>query len=318
MPLDHYVSQVHLRKFYAKALDSKKMFAYRKWDQTQFICGSEDVCRIEDGSSNQFLTEPRILEEFLRKIEPNYGASCDALYRKQFEMEHVMVLAGFVAFVIGTSPTAMRLGAAQLTHLAYSELELMDRMGKLDLAPAELGNKMATELIREGNLHIETDKKYPQAIGISGIVELTRSFSTFHWEVLLNSRADRFPFLTSDYPAAIEGLGRQIPANRIIPLRPDLAVRILPQIRSKGRPDLERDFRFKLTRATPTDVRSANTAIVRSAENLIFSSIKAPWIEALVANNARYRLELEHTRTPRGTGFFLQNSVVVREVFDKK
>ena len=313
MPLDHYVSQVHLRKFYAKALDSKKMFAYRKSDGKQFICGSEDVCRIEEGSSNQFLTEPRILEEFLRKVEPNYDAACDALSHKKFEMDDILVLAGFVAFVIGTSPTAQRLGADSLTHLTHSEIELMDRMGKLDRAPAELGNKTATELIRDGSVRIETDRKFPQAMGISGIVGLTQAYSTFHWEVFLNPKADRFPFLTSHYPAAIEGLGRQVPASRVISLRPDLALRILPQIRPKGRPDLESDFRFKITRATPSHVQSVNMAIARSAENLVFSPIKAPWVGTLVAKNARYRLELDHMRTPKGSGFLLLNSVVVRE-----
>jgi Protein of unknown function (DUF4238) len=313
VPLDHSVSQVHLRKFYAKALNSRKMFAYRKSDGKLFVCGSEDVCRIEEGSSNQFLTEPRILEEFLRKVEPNYGAACDAISRGQFNTEDVLVLAGFAAFVIGTSPTAMRLGADSLTHLAHTEIELMDRMGDFDDIPQELGNKTASELVHEDILRIETDAKYPQAMGISKIVGLTQSFSTFHWEILLNPKADRFPFVTSDYPAAIEGLGRQVPANRIIPLRPDLALRILPQIRPKGRPDLESDFRFKLTRATPTHVRSVNMAIVRSAENLVFSSTNAPWVQTLVTKNARYRLELEHTRTPKGSGFLLLDSVIVRE-----
>jgi Protein of unknown function (DUF4238) len=311
--LDHYVSQVHLRKFYAEALDSRKMFAYRKSDGKQFICGSKDVCRIEEGSTNQFLTEPRILEEFLRKVEPNYDGACDAISREQFNTEDLFVLAGFAAFVIGTSPTAMRLGADTLTHLAHSEVELMDRMGKLDRAPEALGNKTATELIHEGSLRIETDSKYPQAMGISGIVGLTQAFSTFHWEILLNPKAGRFPFVTSDYPAAVEGLGRQVPATRIIPLRPDLALRIMPQIRPKGRPDLESDFRFKLTRATPTHVRSVNMAIVRSAENLVFSSINAPWIQTLVTKNKRYRLELENTRAQKGSGFLHLNSVIVRE-----
>jgi len=289
------------------------MYAYRKSDGAQFPCGSEDVCRISDGSTNQFLGEPRILEDFLRRIEPSYNRACEALASGQFSIDDIVIIAGFAAFVIGTSPTAMRLGAEQLTHLAHAEVELLDRMGMLEHAPAELNGKTATELIQEGALRIETDAKFPQAIGISGVASLTKAFSTFHWEILLNRRSDRFPFLTSDFPAAIEGIGVKVPALRIVPLRPDLAVRIVPQIRPEWRPDLESDFRFKMCRPSPTEVRKVNLAIVRSAENLVFSSVRAPWVQSIVASNARFRLELEHNRKAEGSGFQLLNSVAVKE-----
>ena len=38
MPLDHYVSQVHLKKFYSPALGDR-MYAMRKSDNHAFICG---------------------------------------------------------------------------------------------------------------------------------------------------------------------------------------------------------------------------------------------------------------------------------------
>lgn len=159
MALDHYVSQVHLRNFYAKALNFRKMHAYRKSDGASFICGAEDVCRIDEGSTNQFLTEPRILEEFLRGIEPYYDRSCNAVASGQFSIDDIVILAGFAAFVIGTSPTAMRLGQQSLTHLTQTEIELMDRNGMLDPAPKSLGGKTATELLREGVIKMETDRK---------------------------------------------------------------------------------------------------------------------------------------------------------------
>lgn len=313
MALDHYVSQVYLRNFYAKALNLRKMYAYRKSDGAQFPCGSEDVCRVAEGSTNVFLDEPRILENFLHRIEPSYNRACDALGSGHFCIDDVVIIAGFAAFVIGTSPTAMRLGSDKLTRLAHTEVELMDRMGMLEPAPAELGGKTASELIQEGALRVDTDVKFPQAMGISGIAELTKAFATFHWEILRNPVSDRFPFVTSDYPTAIEGAGVRIPAVRILALRPDLAVRILPQIRPKWRPDLESDFRFKIRRMSPIEVRKVNLAIVRSAENLVFSSVQASWVKSLVGQNARFRLELEHTRTAKGTGYLLLNSVVVRE-----
>ncbi len=289
------------------------MYAYRKSDGAIFICGSKDVCRIDEGSTNKFLTEPRILEEFLRRIEPYYDRSCDAVVSGQFSIDDIAILAGFVAFVIGTSPTAMRLGVQSLEHLTHTEIELMDRNGMLDPAPEELGGRTATELLRDGMLTIDTDPKYPQAMGIAGIIELAKSFATFHWEILVNPKSQRFPFLTSDYPAAIEGVGKQVPAVRIVPLRPDLAVRIIPQIRPKWRPNLESDFRHKMKRASPSEVRDFNLSIVRSAENLVFSSVDAPWVRDIVNKNSKFGIQLEHTRLAKRSGFLHLNSIVVQE-----
>ncbi len=289
------------------------MYGFRKSDDAQFICGSEDVCRIADGSTNEFLTEPRILEEFLRGVEPFYDRACTAIAEGNFDIDDIVIIAGFVAFVIGTSPTAMRLGAESLSRLARTEVELLDRNGILDRAPAELGGKSATELLGEGGLRIDTDVKFPQAMGISGIVGLTKSFATFHWEILVNTQSDRFPFVTSDYPAAIEGLGKQIPANRVVPLRPNLAVRILPQIRPEGSLENASDFRFKFHRVSPSEVRKINVAIARSAENIVFAPTNEPWVKKLVAKNRNYHLELEHAREAKGSGFLLLNSIVVQE-----
>jgi hypothetical protein len=51
MPLDHYVSQVHLRKFYSPVLGDR-MYAIRKSNLKAFTPNSQSVCRIEDGSTN--------------------------------------------------------------------------------------------------------------------------------------------------------------------------------------------------------------------------------------------------------------------------
>jgi hypothetical protein len=79
MALDHFVSQVHLKNFYAENLSKRKMYATRKSDLKQFPCGSEDVCRIEDGSTSQYLDEPRLIEEFIKPVEKNYNQACREL-----------------------------------------------------------------------------------------------------------------------------------------------------------------------------------------------------------------------------------------------
>src|ERR1700685_3402274 len=79
LPLDHYVSQVHLRKFYSPLLGGERMYAMRKSDLKSFQPNSKSVCRIEDGSTNAYLKEDRAVEEFLKTIEPKYNEALSKL-----------------------------------------------------------------------------------------------------------------------------------------------------------------------------------------------------------------------------------------------
>jgi len=69
MPLDHYIPQVHLKKFYSPSLRNR-MYAMRKTDLKTFTPNSNTVCRIMDGSTNAYLREDRAIEEFLRLLQP--------------------------------------------------------------------------------------------------------------------------------------------------------------------------------------------------------------------------------------------------------
>ncbi len=68
MALDHYVSQVHLKRFYSPSLDGL-MYAIRKSDLDRFTPRSNDVCRMDEGNTNEYLTEPGAIEEFLKTVE---------------------------------------------------------------------------------------------------------------------------------------------------------------------------------------------------------------------------------------------------------
>src|ERR1017187_9148778 len=113
MPLDHYVSQVHLRNFYSPALDGL-MYAIRKSDLKRFPTKSQDVCRIEEGSTNAYLTEDRAIEEFLKAVEPVYNASLRKLREHKIDHECVLCIAGFAAYVATCSPAAMRIHSGPL------------------------------------------------------------------------------------------------------------------------------------------------------------------------------------------------------------
>ena len=171
MPLDHYVSQVHLRQFYSSALDGKQMYGFRKRDGHVFPCQSKDVCRVQDGSTNEYLLHDRAIEEFLKTIEPNYNAALAELRTGKPSGDAIYTIAGFAAYVTSCSPGAMRLHADPLRNSVEAIGKILDSQGEIPRAPPALGGKTLTELLDSGEVKIDVDEKYPQALGISGIMD---------------------------------------------------------------------------------------------------------------------------------------------------
>src|ERR1035437_1254846 len=94
MPLDHYISQVHLKKFYSPALRDR-LYAIRKSDLKSFAAYSKDVCRTIGGSTNTYLKENRAIEEFLKSIEPKYDTALEKLVGGVIDNECIYTIAGF-------------------------------------------------------------------------------------------------------------------------------------------------------------------------------------------------------------------------------
>ena len=90
---------MHLKNFNSPALDDLKRFRTK----------SQDVCRIEDGSTNAYLKENRAIEEFLKDVEPRYNASVAKLRENKIDQECIFCIAGFVAYIVACSPAAMRI-----------------------------------------------------------------------------------------------------------------------------------------------------------------------------------------------------------------
>lgn len=314
MALDHYVPQVHLRRFYAPALGNRKLYAWRKSDGSHFTSGSRNICGIGQGSTNPYLTEPRLIEDFLKPIERNYNWACGALANGEITPDAVFVIAGFAASVTTCSPAAVRLATAPLEELLRVEAELLDRMGEIPKAPPELGGKTITQLFAEGAVKIETDAKYPQAQGIAAVLDHAKAYGNFHWDIVVNEQVD-VPFFTSDFPVGVERSADNRLINRVVPLTPTLAIRIYPRIELAGQklaPTLEH-FSYRRLRPSRSEIVNLNRTIVRSAEDLVFSSINEPWVEPFVAKNAQWRVENETTNFRHGTGTMSMTRTVLRE-----
>lgn len=98
----------------------------RKSDLKKFPCGSEDVCRIENGSANAYLRHDRVVEGFLKFIEPNYNKALRMLRSGKADEDTIFVISGFVSFVSSCAPAAMRIHAEPLKRLIEAETELVE------------------------------------------------------------------------------------------------------------------------------------------------------------------------------------------------
>jgi hypothetical protein len=301
VPLDHYVSQVHLRKFYSPKL-GPLMYAIRKSDLARFTPNAQSVCRTEDGSTNPYLHESRAIEEFLKGVEPKYEGAVAALLANQVDAEAIYAIAGFVGYVLSCSPGGMRIHMEPMKALLDITAKAVDSQGLVPPPPPELAGDGLTDLLRRGKLRFEVDPKYPQALGVASIVLRTVTFGNFTWEVLLNSTDS--PFFTSDFPVAIETVGGATTINRIVPLAPNLAIRIRPQPLA---PHERIDFSFSRFRSTIKEVSrheaiSLNRLIVRCAETTVFFRDDHSWVFPFVKKNSSFRIEPRTIGIPHGKG----------------
>ena len=162
---------------------------------------------------------------------------------------------------------------------------------------------------------MEIDSNFPKAIGVSNFRSNLLAFGNFRWEILLNDWPDS-RFLTSDFPLAVEETKDASLINRVLPLTPKLAIRIRPRL-DLSKLDLGSDtfehFRFRRVRLSHSEVREINQIIVRSAENMVFSSVGFSWVAKFVERNRRFRVQGIYDRIPHGTGFISLARTRVRE-----
>lgn len=300
MARDHYVSQVHLKRFYSQ---EGLLHAIRKSDLKQFTPRARDVCRIDEGNTNAYLIEPRAIEEFLKTIEGKYNAAVAALEAGKPEPESVYVLAGFLSYVLTCSPAAMRLCSEPPQGILEITAKLLEEMGEIPPPPSILGGESLSELLNSRKLKFQIDEKYPQAIGIANILQRVALFGNCRWEVLIN-RYDDCPFFTSDFPVACEPSEDVRVLNRIVPLTPSVAVRVKPDINipRKYMGFKFSNFSFERRQVTRAEALGINRLLVQSAEDTVFFPDDQPWVRGFVEKHRHFRLETENVQVPHPRG----------------
>ena len=293
MALDHYVSQVHLKRFYSPVL-GELMHAIQKSDLNEFTPNASSVCRLDEGNTNEYLSEPRLIEKFLKDIEPGYNAAVLVLEQGSPDPKSVYVVAGFVSYVLTCSPAAMRIYSQPLKNAVEHIAKLADRQGLIAPPPAELGGKNLSELLELSKVTLTVDPKYPQAIGVANILRRVVMFGNFHWEALVNTHDD-CPYFNSDFPVAIEPTADKRVLNRVVPLAPNIALRICPDISLSGKPaswDFHK-FVFSKREVTRHEAIEINRKLVRSAENTVFYRDDQHWVTGFVKKTGISGLRLK-------------------------
>lgn len=309
MSLDHYVSQVHLKNFYSPAL-GKRMYATGKWSLETYLCDAASQCRIKNGSTNEYLEEPRAVEAFLKGIEPKYNLALNGIRNHEMDRDIIFTIAGFAAYVDGCSPGAVRIFKKTIENQVEAMGSLIAEKnkdgGQPNLATIDFGdplNKVVRSIV---------DRKYAQSFGINFIMRRIYLWGNSTWEIFLNDQK-RSPFFTSDFPIAIiTSDNDQRFKDKIIPLAPDVAVRIRTNI------DYQYDgnhrfttFRYKFLQATKKDVLMINQAIIRCAESTVYYRDRSKWILPFIEKNRFFRMEPKIVHAPLGTRDFMISTVDV-------
>lgn len=290
MPLDHYISQVYLRKFLAPELHNR-MYAMRKSDLASFTPRTSDVCRIEDGNTNQYLSEERAIEEFLTEVEPRYNAAVERFADDVPNPEHIYAVAGIIAYFMICSPGGMRINSGPLRAMVETAARDMDQQEDIPAPHEFLGDETLADLIADGRVEIQIDPHYPAAIGIADILGRVSLFGNSRWDIITNSNVG-CEFFTSDYPVAIEPTPDARIISRLVPLSPNIAVRIIPDMAYAGRdPNFEfPGFRYCKFEIDAREARRLNRLLVRCAEDTVFAADWNDWRPRFIENHRHYRL----------------------------
>ncbi len=151
--------------------------------------------------------------------------------------------------------------------------------------------------MENGDINVTIDEKYPQALGINGIMERVNIWGNSAWDIIVNEHDKGSSFFTSDFANGIELSDDPRIINRLMPLAPDLAVRISP---GSCCPGFEHGLRLFAV------------ACLRLPEELVFFRDNHEWVERFLNKNRSYRVEPITTEIKTPTGYALVSTIRVK------
>lgn len=288
MALDHYVSQVHLKQF-LRQTDKKLLNAARKSDLSVFTPRPRDVCRVEDGSTNKYLTDNRAVEDFLKEIEPAYEPCLARVFAGELNWKSRQVFSGFLAYIQTYTPAALRMFDPMTRAMLERTVRLLEESGELE--PIDLPElpdwhgKTMSQLTKEGKVKLNIDLRMPQAMATTQLLKVRQSLASSDVTILKPAGSSRF--LTSDFPSVILAHHQNKFAQRFLPLSPKLGIVFHTHTSIEDREEVNHRFIEIGARRT----QNINDEIIKAAEDLVFSTHKYPWLFDKVKMFRKFRVE---------------------------
>jgi Protein of unknown function (DUF4238) len=142
------------------------------------------------------------------------------------------------------------------------------------------------------------------------MLRLLNSYGNSYWDILLNDD-DHSSFFTSDFPASIEKSNNTTILNRVVPLAPDIAVRIIPRLDStRQKPNFTfPNFKWRKLSLNHSQIRQVNKLTTQCAEEMIFFRDDHHWVKSFVKKNANYWIEPVSSKIPTGNGIMTVSTV---------
>lgn len=299
MPHDHFIAQTYLRNF-GDSTHGGMLHGYRKSDGAQFPCWPKDVCREWDGDLNPVWLAGRedLLGQFRKIFEPIWRVAAETLLLGSFSAQDKLAIAGYVANLMNCTPAWRRVAVQVYNDHAIAYLSFAKRMKEKHGGDPTLPVD-GIAMLEAGELELEYDPDYIKAVVTRRLLDTAWLMYNQDWVVLANSTAH--PFVTSDNPVAIIGaseLGK--PLTRFVPITPKLGIQIIMSRRKLPKLDVTLPPLGHVAQRSigGPEAKRLNKMVARSAEELVFSSVRSAGISALVRNAARFRMEVDFVEFP--------------------
>lgn len=282
MAKDHYVAQTYLRSFKIPDQKIDSVNAWQKSKQKKLPpIPIKSICYEEDWSTNPYFAEnPRIVEDFLKQIEPQWPECVRQLSENTYDLDTKYLISGYLAFLRTYTPTAARLGTS---HLSSMVGQMYKTLEEAEYNNPNSEHKEAIEEIRKRHAEVkpDVDPAYPKALGISNLDVIQKEYANSHWVVLENETG--IPLITCDNPLCMY-YRNAMHCDYYLPITPWLAIIIQPLLGMSPREnDTEADMKYE-------GVKILNELVVQSAEDLVIYN-QSQDVDKLVHDYHDWRVE---------------------------
>jgi hypothetical protein len=315
MSKDHYVARTYLRHF---ADSDGKLHVYWKGDGKYRARSPKSVCHEWDGDLiRDFVKDEEMLGKYRAIFEPRWNDAITDLGNGICDAAVKMAIAGYWANLLVCTPAWTRLGVKMLDYNTVHHLRVQDalrtRAGKPD---AKI--KAILAVLDAGRIRIETEPDAVRAMAATKLMKFAWGLYNANWTVIRNRTGTGF--ISSDNPVAFDDpgpwRGGQPGLPRYLTLSPTLCIYGAMDPREpRDEPDFTRPPSGEIQwGSVPLEgVERVNRAVAQCAEEIVVSSRKSTAVEALVAECARHRVDMEFFEIQQPDGFILGNHTRVRE-----